>query len=356
MGNKTNREAVHDFADLTHYEPPEGFSDDDTNDVIVNLDAGEGEDLIRQAEAGFKGEADDDNDDDLNDLDHDRNKLFADDDQGEDDNEDDLSQKMRKRLARKDRKHKKETDDLREQLEAGNKRLSELERKSQDTETRAEQRERQREMDIELERLETELAEAIENGDSTGQAKAQTEIARTTAQFQTGTTESTNDSADTGTRKGAGSDENPLLDSWMRENSHWYGKEGKRRESREVQNIQDELIEEGYTVETNAFFDELVARHSKKYPKLIRGLNGRTANTVDDDLSDEDEEADARRGGRKAEVEHTDRGGNRKTAGRTRRTREYRLTAEDRTQMRTFGLDPENPSAVKHFVSEKVKG
>ena len=133
-------------------------------------------------------------------------------------------------------------------------------------------------------------------------------------------------------------------DKWMEDRSDWYGAKGFERQTRLANRLDKEVYKDGYSPDTEEYFEELDKRIKEKEPKLFDDLD---AGAEDDDTNDDKND---RRG--KNVVAPV--GGNEARHQRTSGSK-VDLTPEDFQTMREFNLDTNDPEVLKEFARNKVE-
>jgi transposase len=129
-------------------------------------------------------------------------------------------------------------------------------------------------------------------------------------------------------------------DDWMESHNDWYGARGFERQTRLANRLDKEVFNDGYSPDTEEYFEELDKRIKAKEPKLY------------DDLDADADDADT------TPTPRPKRSPVAPVAGAdTRRQRssssKVQLGEEDFANMRRFNLDPNDPEVLKEYARNK---
>jgi hypothetical protein len=329
------------------FEDLHGVNEDEP--VTVDLDAGTKDDGITRTPAEQAADAGAGNDDDIQ-LDPLRS---ADEDNaaaqqqteeeaasktGEDD---DYSKKVKARIQRATRATRKEKD----RADYWEKQAQKLAKDSYESEKKAAESIIER-ADTRLEDTQAQLEAAIEAGNTKDQVRLTTLLTDQKAEKVRAEVALENLSPDGNLEPFSGkvddstSKQRSKADNWMDSHDDWYGAKGFERQTRLANRLDREVFEDGYSPDTDEYFEELDRRIKEKEPNLF-----------DDDGRTAADEADKTRGRRPqspvAGVE---------TAGvRRQRTSgsKVELGEEDFANMRRFNLDPNDPEVLKEYARNK---
>jgi len=301
--------------------------------VEVDLEADQKGIRVVPADAG----ADDDSDD----IDDDGSQQAADEDDEEGDKGggDKFSRKFQKRLSREQRAKQaaqNEAKELRARLESMEKRINGIEKSHSQADISK--------MESDLQAVEQQLEEAVERGETKDQIRLTKKLAELQADFKIAKKLSElDDDSDSGKPSGkpeSGSDDgNPYAKDWMDRHADWYGRKGFERQTRLVNRLDKEIFNDGYDPSEEDYFEELDRRLKEKAPELFE---------------DEDPAPPKKRNRGHPPVAPTGSGDDRPTSGkRTGLGSKVRLDERDFEVMRNFGLDTNDPEALKEFARSK---
>lgn len=223
--------------------------------------------------------------------------------------------------------------------------------------------------EAEMGRLRDQLEAALEAGQSKEAARLQTEISRREAAFWAKKRGADDDArvqreeeqrrerarqAAAADRRDAGS-EGPTKEAkrWMKANDEWWDDDEFRIEHDAAVTMDEELIAEGSDPDSEEHYVELVERLKDKFPKLkVRLPKGMSTKARKEEIDDETDVEPRRVSTRRPAVpSFSDRG---PSEGRPRpRPREGRrvvLTAQQRSNMLKFGMDPDSDKDVRAYA------
>jgi len=174
-----------------------------------------------------------------------------------------------------------------------------------------------------------DLKEAIEGGDTEKQVKLMDEMADVRNKIQT--------------VKQTPPEVKPqtpvvpeMAKEWIQNNSHWWNKPGNRAATQTAFGIDADLTEEGYDVAEPEYYTEMDKRMSKLYPELVKPPES----------SVQSEQKDVEN---KPRVQSPVAGVSRSNQGTAK---SVRLTSDDLQNAVTFGIDINDPSALKRYAKE----
>lgn len=194
-----------------------------------------------------------------------------------------------------------------------------------------------------LERQRADLRQAIEDGDTDKQVKLQEEIADTKIGLRDWSHYRTQLERQGGPPQPQGQPKQdgptPEAQKWLKVNE-WFEKPGYEQVSEHVRKVDVNLSEEGFDPNSPEYFAELNRRVKGRFPDApIKGLGKQAARS--------------RTQGKRSPVGAPDKGAApQRTQGRRGKVT---LNAEDRENMRRFGLDPRDPEHAKIYAQEKRK-
>lgn len=133
-------------------------------------------------------------------------------------------------------------------------------------------------------------------------------------------------------------------ETWMDDRGDWYRRAGFERATRLANRLDKEVFDDGYSPDTDEYFEELDKRIKAKMPELYEDADDGAG---DDDKDDKDETP---RG--KSVVAPV--GGNETRHQRSSGSK-VELGPEDFATMREFNLDPNDPEVLKEFARNKAE-
>ncbi len=207
--------------------------------------------------------------------------------------------------------------------------------------------------------LESKIETAMEDGDSKAVARLTREMGELTAdarerkrELERVAADDEPDDLDEETTKII-----PRAMEWVKEQD-WWDDEDLGHVRAYVRKADMALQKKGYKPTDDDFYEQLEALVEKKYPGVVEHTMDLDEDDDDDlDLDDEDEfdEIPSKRR-RKAKtrkrspVSEGDRGGVARTKKKHRAKKERTLSRARIANMRTFGMDPENPEHVENYL------
>ena len=211
------------------------------------------------------------------------------------------------------------------------------------------------------ERLNEDLTNAIEAGDTARQVEIQGEMADVAAQLQLAnlrqrTTPAADDGGDDPepTRQPAGNQPTqmtPATNAWYQRNVAWFEHPKFAWANQLARQIDGEMSAEGMTHDT-AYFQELDRRLVQRAPMLAEYINVQDpAPAADPDDPPKPNKKAGKRGKRKPAKSPVAPAGNGGGEGRTK----VAITRADIAKMERFGLDPDKPEDVKAFAQSKLE-
>lgn len=263
-----------------------------------------------------------------------------------------MERSFNQRLAEQDARHQRELADLRKQNDS-----LRVSRGVSDTDQAAH--------DARIAQLNTELEAAYEKGDTKLQASITTKIAQAQGEFeakkraallgQAAPTDRERE-PERGAPDNRGNGPTKEGQRWMRANDEWWEDPDFSIERAAAVVIDNELMDDGSDPNDPEHYHELAERLVKKFPHMKdeiampRSARDRRGSRDEDDDEDEDEERGSRRRPPVPAFNDrgADRGGERQPAAR--RGRSITLSREQRENMITFGLDPDNDDHVKEYA------
>jgi|TARA_R110000744_G_scaffold62471_3_gene128917 hypothetical protein len=227
------------------------------------------------------------------------------------------SDRVKTRIAREVSKRKAEEDKTRLLEE----RLAKLESAAQTQDKNT--------LENQYQTVSKDLKEAIEGGDTEKQVKLMDEMADVRSRIQT--------------VQKAPPEVKPketvvpeITREWISKNSHWWNKTGHRGATQTAFGIDADLTDEGYDVAEPDYYEEMNKRMSKLYPELIKPEE----NPVQDEQKDVEN---------KPRVQSPVAGVSRSNQGTAK---SVRLTSNDLQNAVTFGIDINDPNALKRYAKE----
>jgi len=329
------------------FEDLHGSPKDET--VTIDLDAGSKDDGITRTPAEQAADADAGNDDDiqidgLRTADDDAVVRADDDDDasraGEDDEK--YSKKVKARIQRATRATRKEKD----RGDYWEHEARKLAKDGYDNEKRTAEGIIER-ADSQLEDTQTQLEQAIEDGNTKDQVRLTTQLtdqkaARVRAEVALENLP-TDGNVQPYSGKVAGKksgDQETKADDWMDGHSDWYGARGFERQTRLANRIDKEVFDDGFLPDTDEYFKELDKRIKEKEPKLFDDS---------DDADDAQEDRDDKRPARSPVAPVGGAENRRQSASSSK----VQLTEDDFANMRRFNLDPNDPEVLKEYARNK---
>lgn len=211
--------------------------------------------------------------------------------------------------------------------------------------------------------LESKIEAAMEDGDSKAVARLTREMGELTADVRdrkrelerAATADDDADDLDDDSPKII-----PRAMEWVKEQD-WWDDDDLGHVRAYVRKADMALQKKGYNPTDDDFYEQLEALVEKKYPGIVEHTMDDLGEEDDDDLDLEDEEDEfdeipskSRRRRKKrrkrSPVSEGDRGGVARTKKKHRAKNERKLTRARIANMRTFGMDPENPEHVEAYL------
>ena len=228
------------------------------------------------------------------------------------------SDRVKNRIAKEVSRRKAEEDKSRVLEE----RLAKLET-SASTQTK-------NDLDLQYQNVSKNLKEAIEGGDTEKQVKLMDEMADVRSQIK-----SVQETPAVKTE--AKTPEIPhLAKEWIEKNSSWWNKAGHRAATQLAFGIDADLTEEGYDMADSEYYAEMDKRMGKFYPDLIKSEEN-TSNGEQKELKS------------KAKAQSPVAGVSRSSQNSAK---SVMLTKNDLQNAVTFGIDINDPAALKRYARE----
>jgi len=259
-----------------------------------------------------------------------------DEEQGSDESDDDYSERVRKRIDRERKAKQKaaeERDYWKQKADEMSQQLAESRRVTSERTVKA--------IDDQISATEKALEDAIESGKTSDQVRLTSKLTDLKAERITtllnkeddSSTETVERNGEAGKVADKRSETNPLVTKWVKSNADWYGKRGFERQTRLANRIDREVYEDGFSPTDPDYFEELDRRLKDKVPELFDSDQPRERRPIRSPvapLGGAEDERPIRRSGNKVEI-----------------------TGEDRETMIRFGLDPNDPEALREFARNK---
>ena len=232
------------------------------------------------------------------------------------------SVKVRKRIQKEVAKRaeaEQKNVDLEEKLAAMEKRTYDIANKS---------------LGNQLSSVSTELKSAIEEGNTDKQVKLYESMAEIRSQMT-----KTEDYAARVPEKTAKSERKapPLATDWVKENSQWFNKPGYRKETAMAYGIDAELTEEGWDVHDPGYYDEMSKRLKSSGLSYFSKSEENTSKAAENVVQ------------KNNRVQSPVAGVSRKKGTSGNRVK---LTSDDLSTAKTFGIDISDEVALKRFAKE----
>ena len=129
----------------------------------------------------------------------------------------------------------------------------------------------------------------------------------------------------------------PLATEWVKENSQWFNKPGYRKETAMAYGIDAELTEEGWDVHDPGYYDEMTKRLKSTGLSYFNKSEENTSKTTENVVQ------------KNNRVQSPVAGVSRKTGTSGNRVK---LTSDDLSTAKTFGIDISDEVALKRFAKE----
>jgi len=129
----------------------------------------------------------------------------------------------------------------------------------------------------------------------------------------------------------------PLATDWVKENSLWFNKPGYRKETAMAYGIDAELTEEGWDVHDPGYYDEMTKRLKESGLSYFNKSEENTSKAAENVVQ------------KNNRVQSPVAGVSRKTGTSGNRVK---LTSDDLSTAKTFGIDISDEVALKRFAKE----
>jgi hypothetical protein len=129
----------------------------------------------------------------------------------------------------------------------------------------------------------------------------------------------------------------PLATEWVKENSQWFNKPGYRKETAMAYGIDAELTEEGWDVHDPGYYDEMTKRLKSTGLSYFNKSEENTSKTTENVVQ------------KNNRVQSPVAGVSRKKGTSSNRVK---LTSDDLSTAKTFGIDISDEVALKRFAKE----
>jgi len=129
----------------------------------------------------------------------------------------------------------------------------------------------------------------------------------------------------------------PLATEWVKENSTWFNKPGYRKETAMAYGIDAELTEEGWDVHDPGYYDEMTKRLKSSGLSYFNKSEENTSKAAENVVQ------------KNNRVQSPVAGVSRKTGTSGNRVK---LTSDDLSTAKTFGIDISDEVALKRFAKE----
>ena len=185
-----------------------------------------------------------------------------------------------------------------------------------------------------LSSVSTRLKSAIEEGNTDEQVKLYESMAEIRSQMT-----KTEDYASQVPQKSQKSERKapPLASEWVKENSEWFNKPGYRKETAMAYGIDAELTEEGWDVHDPGYYDEMTSRLKKTGLSYFNKSEENTSKDTENVVQ------------KTNRVQSPVAGVSRKKGTSGNRVK---LTSDDLSTAKTFGIDISDEVALKRFAKE----
>ena len=185
-----------------------------------------------------------------------------------------------------------------------------------------------------LSSVSTQLKSAIEEGNTDEQVKLYESMAEIRSQMT-----KTEDYASRVPQKTEKSEKKapPLATDWVKENSQWFNKPGYRKETAMAYGIDAELTEEGWDVHDPGYYDEMSKRLKSSGLTYFSKSEENTSKAAENVVQ------------KTNRVQSPVAGVSRKTGTSGNRVK---LTSDDLSTAKTFGIDISDEVALKRFAKE----
>ena len=231
------------------------------------------------------------------------------------------SEKVRKRIAKEVAK-RAEAEQKAVELEQ---RLADLEKKTFDIANKS--------LKNQYSTVSAQLKEAIEQGNT----DTQVELYEKMADIRNQMSKTEEYSAEKPKTKKNDAKVPPLAADWVKENSSWFNKPGRRKETAMAYGIDAELTEEGWDVNDPGYYDEMNKRLKDSGLAFFNKDEENTSNSAKNVVQ------------KNNRVQSPVAGVSRKKATDSNRVK---LTQDDLATARNFGIDINDEAALKRFAKE----
>ena len=184
-----------------------------------------------------------------------------------------------------------------------------------------------------LSSVSTRLKSAIEEGNTDEQVKLYESMAEIRSQM----TKTEDYAARVPQKEKTDKKAPPLATEWVKENSTWFNKPGYRKETAMAYGIDAELTEEGWDVHDPGYYDEMTSRLKKTGLSYFNKSEENTSKTTENVVQ------------KNNRVQSPVAGVSRKKGTPSNRVK---LTSDDLSTAKTFGIDINDEVALKRFAKE----
>ena len=184
-----------------------------------------------------------------------------------------------------------------------------------------------------LSSVSTRLKSAIEEGNTDEQVKLYESMAEIRSQM----TKTEDYAARVPQKEKTDKKAPPLATEWVKENSTWFNKPGYRKETAMAYGIDAELTEEGWDVHDPGYYDEMSLRLKKTGLSYFNKSEENTSKTTENVVQ------------KNNRVQSPVAGVSRKKGTPSNRVK---LTSDDLSTAKTFGIDINDEEALKRFAKE----
>ena len=184
-----------------------------------------------------------------------------------------------------------------------------------------------------LSSVSTRLKSAIEEGNTDEQVKLYESMAEIRSQM----TKTEDYAARVPKKEKTEKKAPPLATEWVKENSTWFNKPGYRKETAMAYGIDAELTEEGWDVHDPGYYDEMSSRLKKTGLSYFNKSEENTSKTTENVVQ------------KNNRVQSPVAGVSRKKGTPSNRVK---LTSDDLSTAKTFGIDINDEVALKRFAKE----
>lgn len=205
--------------------------------------------------------------------------------------------------------------------------------------------------------LESQLADALETGESKKVAKLQSTISQEHARFASAQTaklmggqQERRTHEDENTKQAGPSQ---MGRRFLAANADWWNDPANRRKKLAAIDIDSELMTEGFDPNTTEYYEELQSRFNDEFPDFEMALPGGRRNRRQEMDDEDDEDTLTQPRNRRQAVRQLSASINRGAGQPTSRNGRVVLNKSDISTMEQFGLDPSNQEHVLAFAAEK---